>query len=266
MLKAENVWKVYHRERVLHDINLEVKSGEILGLVGESGCGKSTLARLLCCYEHPSSGKVKFNGRDTTHRTKRERSEFHRNCQLILQDNLSSLDPTMTVGDTLLETLKYNSRLNEVQSREKILSILEKLLLDPQALEKMPIQLSGGERQRINICRALLVEPKLLICDEITSSLDVITQYNLLKMLKQINSETGLPLVFISHDINAVKSISDRILVMHDGTIAEELNKSDGFLYSGRYTKRLFESLPITHPSQRLSLARHFDDKLFSDD
>lgn len=262
MLIADNISKSYRKVCVLNDINLEVKDGEILGLVGESGCGKSTLARMLCCYEQPSKGRILFNGIDMLKQKKKDRMAFHRNCQLILQDNLSSLDPSMTIGKTLHETLKYNSNLNAVERQDKIECQLKELLLEPELLNHLPNQLSGGQRQRINICRALLIDPKLLLCDEITSSQDVITQYYLLKMIKQINLTEGLPVVFISHDINAVKSISDRILVMHDGMIIEELKKCENFSYKEKYTQQLFESLPIDHPSKRQSLSRHFEDKV----
>lgn len=265
MLRAENIGKNYRKECVLHHVNLNVNSREILGIVGESGCGKSTLARLLCCYERPSEGRILFNERDTGSYRRKDRLEFHRCCQLILQDNLSSLDPTMTIGDTLHEVLKYNTYFSTSERQDKIEACLASFLLKPELLRRIPIQLSGGERQRINICRALLIEPRLLICDEITSSLDVITQYSLLEMLKQINKELGLTMIFISHDINAVKSICNRIMVMHDGTIIEELKKSDGFTYKEKYTKLLFESLPINHPSKRQYLNRHLKDEIFSD-
>ncbi len=264
MLTAQQVGKSYKKELILHDISFELKNGEILGLVGESGCGKSTLARLLCCYEKPSAGKVLYKGKDTQHAKKAQRSLFHRDCQLILQDSLSSLDPTMTIGKTLHEALKYNGYSDAMERKERIEKQLDRVMLSSDLLNKFPMQLSGGERQRINICRALLVQPKILICDEITSSLDVITQYHLLKMLKQINAETGLQIIFISHDINAVKSISDRIIVMHDGTVAEEIYRASGFAYNGKYTKQLFESLPIIHPSMRQGLSRHFAEELFS--
>lgn len=266
MLRAEQVGKIYRHEQVLHQVDLEIREGEVLGLVGESGCGKSTMARLLCCYERPSSGRVLWNGQDTTGVSPKARRQFHRDCQIILQDNLASFDPTMRMEQTLLETMKYNTICNQAQCRAKIKTMLTRLRLSQELLEKRPRELSGGERQRMNIGRALLVKPKLLICDEITSSLDVITQYHLLRLLKQIKEEGSLSMLFISHDINAVKGMSDRILVMHKGKIVEELQKKDGFAYSGPYTRHLFESLPINHPRKRENLARHFADALFSDE
>lgn len=263
MLRGEGLCKSYRREQVLRDVTLELRPGEILGLVGESGCGKSTLARLLCCYERPTAGQVLFQGRDANQGGRKERRQFHRACQLILQDNLTSLDPTMTVGATLREAVRYNRDWSAEESRREIAALLERLLLDQSVLEKRPHQLSGGQRQRINIARALLVDPKVLICDEITSSLDKITQYRLLTLLRQLNRDTGLPMLFISHDIQGVKWVSDRILVMHRGQITEELHRENGFACSGAAAQRLMEALPIRHPRQRAGLPRHFADPLF---
>lgn len=266
MLRAEQVGKVYRHERVLHRVNLEIREGEVLGLVGESGCGKSTLARLLCCYEWPSSGRVLWNGQDTLEASTKARRQFHCDCQMILQDNLASFDPTMRMEQTLLEAMRYNRMCSQAQCRAEIKTMLTRLRLSQELLKKRPGELSGGERQRMNIGRALLVQPKLLICDEITSSLDVITQYDLLQLLKQIKEEGSLSMLFISHDIHAVKRMSDRILIMHKGEIVEELRKTDGFAYSEPDTRHLFEALPINHPRKRENLARHFADALFSDE
>ena len=264
MLRCEQLCKSYRREQVLRDVTLELRPGEILGLVGESGCGKSTLARLLCCYERPTSGQVLFRGRDAHQGGRRARRQFHRACQLILQDNLTSLDPTMTVGATLREAVRYNRDWDQARSDREIGAMLDRLLLERTVLQKRPIQLSGGQRQRVNIARALLVDPEVLICDEITSSLDVLTQYRLLELLRQLNRETGLPMLFISHDIQGVKRVSDRVLVMHRGQITEELHRADGFACSGTAARRLFAALPIDHPGKRQGLARHFAGPLFS--
>ena len=264
MLRCEQLCKSYRREQVLRDVTLELRPGEILGLVGESGCGKSTLARLLCCYERPTSGQVLFRGRDAHQGGRRARRQFHRACQLILQDNLTSLDPTMTVGATLREAVRYNRDWDQARSERELGAMLDRLLLERTVLQKRPIQLSGGQRQRVNIARALLVDPEVLICDEITSSLDVLTQYRLLELLRQLNRETGLPMLFISHDIQGVKRVSDRVLVMHRGQITEELHRADGFACSGTAARRLFAALPIDHPGKRQGLARHFAGPLFS--
>ena len=264
MLRCEQLCKSYRREQVLRDVTLELRPGEILGLVGESGCGKSTLARLLCCYERPTSGQVLFRGRDAHQGGRRARRQFHRACQLILQDNLTSLDPTMTVGATLREAVRYNRDWDQARSEREIGAMLDRLLLERTVLQKRPIQLSGGQRQRVNIARALLVDPEVLICDEITSSLDVLTQYRLLELLRQLNRETGLPMLFISHDIQGVKRVSDRVLVMHRGQITEELHRADGFACSGTAARRLFAALPIDQPGKRQGLARHFAGPLFS--
>ena len=264
MLRCEQLCKSYRREQVLRDVTLELRPGESLGLVGESGCGKSTLARLLCCYERPTSGQVLFRGRDAHQGGRRARRQFHRACQLILQDNLTSLDPTMTVGATLREAVRYNRDWDQARSEREIGAMLDRLLLERTVLQKRPIQLSGGQRQRVNIARALLVDPEVLICDEITSSLDVLTQYRLLELLRQLNRETGLPMLFISHDIQGVKRVSDRVLVMHRGQITEELHRADGFACSGTAARRLFAALPIDHPGKRQGLARHFAGPLFS--
>ena len=264
MLRCEQLCNSYRREQVLRDVTLELRPGEILGLVGESGCGKSTLARLLCCYERPTSGQVLFRGRDAHQGGRRARRQFHRACQLILQDNLTSLDPTMTVGATLREAVRYNRDWDQARSEREIGAMLDRLLLERTVLQKRPIQLSGGQRQRVNIARALLVDPEVLICDEITSSLDVLTQYRLLELLRQLNRETGLPMLFISHDIQGVKRVSDRVLVMHRGQITEELHRADGFACSGTAARRLFAALPIDHPGKRQGLARHFAGPLFS--
>lgn len=167
---------------------------------------------------------------------------------MILQDNLTSLDPTMTVGATLREAVRYNRDWDHARSEREIGAMLDRLLLERTVLQKRPIQLSGGQRQRVNIARALLVDPEVLICDEITSSLDVLTQYRLLELLRQLNRETGLPMLFISHDIQGVKRVSDRVLVMHRGQITEELHRADGFACSGTAARRLFAALPHRPP------------------
>ena len=246
MLRCEQLCKSYRREQVLRDVTLELRPGEILGLVGESGCGKSTLARLLCCYERPTSGQVLFRGRDAHQGGRRARRQFHRACQLILQDNLTSLDPTMTVGATLREAVRYNRDWDQARSEREIGAMLDRLLLERTVLQKRPIQLSGGQRQRVNIARALLVDPEVLICDEITSALDVTVQKEILELLNTLRTRQGrgLSILFISHDISLVQQFCDRVLVMYHGEIVEE-GTPDEVIRNPQndYTKRLIDSV-----------------------
>ena len=254
IIGAKNVNKFYKKEQVLKNVTMALDEGEILGIVGESGCGKSTLARHLCLYEKPTSGEIIYRNQNASGFSKEEKKSFRRDCQMILQDNLGSLDPTMTIGDSLREVLKYNSTLSKNQIEEKMEEFLEKVFLSTNVVEKRPAQLSGGERQRVNIARALLIGPKVLICDEITSSLDVITQYHIMELLLELREKLNLSIIFISHDIKSVENVSDRILVMHQGEICEELKKTDGFVYSHPYTEDLLNSLPISHPSKRTAI------------
>lgn len=251
LLSAQKLNKSYKTQTILKDINFEIRQNEILGLVGESGCGKSTLARLIARFERPSTGAILYKN-ENIHGFKKEMlKNFRRECQMIFQDNLSSLDPSMKIINTLKEPLSNNYKMNETEKEGKIRELMDKVHLKEEILPRVPVCISGGERQRVNICRALMMAPELMICDEITSSLDVITQARLLELLKLLNREMGMTIFFISHDIDAVKSISDRVLVMEKGEIVEILYKENSFSYEHPYTRKLFESLPISHPSKR---------------
>ncbi|MEG1106911.1 MAG: dipeptide/oligopeptide/nickel ABC transporter ATP-binding protein, partial [Eubacterium sp.] len=253
LLNVKNLNKSYKTQAILNDINFEIEQNEIFGLVGESGCGKSTLARLIARFEKPSAGEILYKEENVHHLKKETLKKFRRNCQMIFQDNLSSLDPSMKMMAALKEPLNNNYKMKETEKEAKIRALMEKVYLNEDILSRVPICISGGERQRINICRALMMSPELMICDEITSSLDVITQNRLLKLLKLLNQEMGMTILFISHDIDAVKSISDRVMVMEKGKMVEMLSSENRFAYKHPYTKKLFESLPISHPSQRQS-------------
>lgn len=251
MLKTEAVCKSYKGRRVLKDISFALNSGEVLGIVGESGCGKSTLARLICGYEKPDSGTIFFQRKDCGNFTRKEKADFHRKCQLIFQDNLASFDPMLKMGASLREALRYNFSMDREEQERKISSFLEITGLQPEMLNRLPASLSGGERQRMNICRALLLEPEFLVCDEITSSLDVLIQVSLLRLLRELNQKSGMTILFISHDINAVKAVSDRILIMEDGRLVEEMKRSEGFAHHSDHSRKLFHALPASHPRER---------------
>lgn len=254
MMTITHVDKFYKGRQVLADINFEIDRGEVLGLVGESGCGKSTLARLLGGYEKPDGGAVLFEGQEVARLRGRALKSFRQHCQMVFQDNLASLNPSMKLLASLREPLNNNFDLSQTAADHQIRELMAEVSLRENILPKLPVAVSGGERQRANICRALLAGPKLMICDEITSSLDVITQKRLLKLLKHLNAQ-GLTILFISHDIDAVKSISHRVMVMGRGSIVETLHREDGFKGTNPYTQKLFEALPIRHPSQRAALA-----------
>lgn len=253
LMRIENIDKRYGKQQVLEQVSFDIKAGEILGLVGESGCGKSTLARIIGGYEAPSTGAVFFENYNLQKMRGKDLKAFRRSCQMIFQDNLASLDPSMKLMTALKEPLNNNFSMGTEEKESRIRRLMNRMKLKENILPKFPANISGGERQRANICRALLVGPKLMICDEITSSLDVITQQKLLVLLKELN-ENGMTILFISHDIDAVKSISDRVMVMHDGRMIEMLKREEDFLGTHPYTKKLFEALPIRHPSQRKQL------------
>lgn len=251
LMFVEKLTKEYKKQTVLKDIDFRIFEGEILGLVGESGCGKSTLARLMSGFEKPTSGKILYHNQDI-YKLKREKlKQFRQGCQMIFQDNLASLNPGMKMMSILKEPLIYNEDLTTKEQEARIAEAMERVHLNENVLFKFPHSISGGERQRVNICRALLMSPRVIICDEITSSLDVITQASLLNLLKKMNEELKMTIFFISHDIEAVKSISDRVMVMADGEIVEVIQQKDNFDFRHPYTQKLFCALPVNHPGKR---------------
>lgn len=240
--------------RALSDVNFVIKHNEIVGIVGESGCGKSTLSRQLVKLENLTSGKIVFQGEDIKNFRGSKLKTFRKNCQVIFQDAMSSLNPSFTIRDILSEPLDNHFNLNREEKHSIIKVMLERVRLKEIILDRFPQTLSGGERQRVNICRALLLEPKLLICDEIVSNLDVLAQASILQLLKELNREFKMSLLFISHDIGVVKYICDRIMVMQAGKLVEVIdNRDETYRITHPYTEQLFASLPVTHPDKRAS-------------
>lgn len=204
----------------VNDVSLEVRRGETVGLVGESGCGKTTLSRILVGIESASGGSVLLNGRPVTSR--RDWRTLRRRVQYVFQDPYTSLCPTMRVGQALLEPLAIH-RIGERRERpERVRRTLELVGLPPQTLGRLPAQLSGGQRQRVSLARALMLEPELMICDEIVSGLDVSVQAQVLTQLTALQERLGLALLFISHDLRVVRYLADRVAVMYLGQIVEE--------------------------------------------
>ncbi len=223
-------------------VSFALKRGETLGIVGESGSGKSTLAKIICAIETPSSGTVRYLGKNLADMTRAEKKRYRREVQIVFQDSTSSLNPKKRVGWLLEEPLIIHKMpLTAAQRRQKVVSILEDVGLDESYMTRYPHQLSGGQRQRINIALALILEPTVIIADEPVSALDVSVQAQILNLMKRLQREHNLSYLFISHDLGIVYYMSDRIAVMKDGKIVES-GDSEQIFYRPQhdYTKKLF--------------------------
>ncbi|ADK15323.1 ABC transporter ATP-binding protein [Clostridium ljungdahlii] len=263
LIEARNLSKIYKTKlslvksknetiKAVNDVSFSIDSNQIVGLVGESGCGKSTLSRLLIRLEKPTEGVIKFNGEDIWKYNRGSLKEFRKKSQIIFQDTLTSLNPNMKILDSLMEPLDNHFNISRREKLIKIDDIISFVNLEEELLYKYPGALSGGERQRINICRALLLNPQFLICDEIISSLDVCTQACILNLIKKLNDLEGTGILFISHDISAVKYICSKILVMYRGSIVEVMdNTNENYKIKHPYTKSLLNSVPIDNPNKR---------------
>ncbi|MDR0428419.1 MAG: dipeptide/oligopeptide/nickel ABC transporter ATP-binding protein [Puniceicoccales bacterium] len=239
---------------VLHDISLCIKMGECLGIIGNSGCGKSTLARILARLQRFQCGSVEYFGKKNF-----PNDQFRSQIQLIPQSPIDALDPLWSVRQTLEEPLSIHfPKMKKFAKEDAIHRLLENVSLDHSHLPRFPRQLSGGQRQRVAIARALAVRPKVLICDEITSALDVAVQWDVLRLLRRLADEYGLTILFISHDIAAVARVADRMAVMHGGTIVETgLSEKICSNPCSVYTKRLMEDACHIHGNC------HYDEKKF---
>ena len=241
MLEVSNVSKSYYSgsqtKKALNGMDLTVSKGEVVGLVGESGCGKSTLARVVMQLELADSGSIAFNGKLVT---RKSRKSFYQASQLIFQNASAALNPSWTVREILLEPLRMMKGDREAHIRR----MLERVKLSETHLHRYPSQLSGGEQQRVNLLRSLLVEPDLLICDEIVSNLDRLIQREIIDLLLELNREMDMSILFIAHDLQAVMYACDRIYVMKDGRVMDESAKTDGvFHFSHSYARQLFDSV-----------------------
>ena len=237
--------------KAVDNVSFDVKKGETFGLVGESGCGKTTLGRTIVHLYKPTSGTIKFRGEDiTAAKSEKEFMKYRRHLQMIFQDPYASLDPRMTVGEIIAEPMKIHKLYSPAEQKERVAQLLKTVGLNPDHVSRFPHEFSGGQRQRIGIARALAIEPEFIVCDEPISALDVSIQSQVINLLHDLQEKLGLTYLFIAHDLNIVKYISDRIAVMYLGNVVE-LASSDE-LYKNTlhpYSQALLSAVPIPDPS-----------------
>ena len=256
LLEVINLEKTYYSKasffgtktalKAVDNVSFKVYSGETLGLVGESGCGKSTLGKAILQLDKATAGTIKYKGKDITNLSKKALRTLRKEIQIIFQDPYASLNPRLTVGKAIMEPMKVHGLFSSDNERKaKTIEVLEKVGLEAAHFDRYPHEFSGGQRQRVGIARTIAVQPKLIICDESVSALDISVQAQVLNLLNTLKEDYGFTYIFISHDLSVVKFMSDQLMVMNKGKI-EEIGEADSIYESPQkeYTKTLIEAIP----------------------
>ncbi|MUV36795.1 Glutathione import ATP-binding protein GsiA [Lentibacillus sp. JNUCC-1] len=245
-VKKEKITEKKRYVQAVDDISFTIDAGTTVSIVGESGCGKSTTGRAILRLDDPTSGTIEYKGKDIASLKKRELKTLRGDIQVIFQDPFASLNPRRTIRQMLNEAMAIQNVMDKTNREKRMLELMELVGLPYDSLERLPHEFSGGQRQRLGIARALAVNPKLIICDEAVSALDVSVQAQVLNLMKKLQRELDLTYLFISHDLSVVKHISDRVIVMYLGKVVE-IADNDKLFANPRhpYTKALLSAIPV---------------------
>ena len=256
LITLDHVSKHFHVGKnktlvAVNDVNFDIYKGETLGVVGESGCGKSTLGRVVMGIYHPTSGKMIYDGKEVNLKHTKDRYNYSQKAQIIFQDPYASLNPRMTVGSIIAEGMEIHNMYDKEKRMQRVYEMLETVGLNREHANRFPHEFSGGPRQRIGIARALAVEPEFIVCDEPISALDVSIQSQIINLLKELQEKHGFTYMFIAHDLNIVKYISDRIAVMYLGNLVELADSDEIYAHTLHpYSQALLASVPIPDPDK----------------